>query len=110
MPDLFYRSLGEHIMSIIERRTSPGPDVVTCELDDGLVVLCLRRKMYYNLDAPGRVIWEALDRGMRVESATEALSKEFAVDSDTAQQDTIALVSSLVDAGLIEFETSGADA
>ncbi|MDT0346395.1 lasso peptide biosynthesis PqqD family chaperone [Streptomyces litchfieldiae] len=83
-----------------------SPDVVTCDTDDGLVLLDSRRGRYWQLNATGAAIVRGLLAGAAVERIATELSRKQPVTADRAAEDIRTLVDQLTRARLIEGENA----
>lgn len=80
-----------------------SPDHLAAELDDELVLMCIRNGKYFSLDTIGADIWQRLNGQVVVGELCLALSKEYDADSDTIFRDVRALLEQLAAKGLIEI-------
>ena len=78
------------------------PDVLCRELDGELVLLELRRGIYYGLDAVGMRVWQLLGDERPLDEIVACLMAEYEVDAAEAAADVQALVGTLCDHGLVE--------
>ncbi|UED85401.1 lasso peptide biosynthesis PqqD family chaperone [Streptomyces profundus] len=78
------------------------PDVVSCDTEDGLVLLDSRRGRYWQLNATGAAIVRGLLGGATVERIAAELSRKQPVTADRATEDIRTLVDQLTRARLIE--------
>jgi Coenzyme PQQ synthesis protein D (PqqD) len=83
-----------------------SPDVVSCDTDDGLVLLDSRRGRYWQLNATGAAILRGLLSGAAAERIAAELSAKQPVSADQAVEDVVALVAQLTRAHLIEARTA----
>lgn|SRR5690554_3115259 len=81
------------------RAYAPAPGVVVTDLGDELILLDPARGEMFALNATGRCIWGALDRGL--EAAVRALVTAFEITAEQAAADARALVDDLLRAGLL---------
>lgn len=85
-------------------RVATPHEVVTRPLDGELVLLNLDTETYFGLDEVGTRMWEVLSSAATVEAAFQQLSAEFDVDPATLRKDLEALLTELVEGGLVELE------
>lgn len=62
------------------------PDVVWTDLEDGGILLHLRTKRYYSLNAVGQSIWRLLDAAEGPSDLIRGLTMEYAVDATRARE------------------------
>jgi hypothetical protein len=86
-----------------DRRVAIPPDVLVQELDGESVILDVARERYFGLDRIGTHMWVALTTLDSIEAAYESLLAAYDVDSDLLRQDLLALVTELVDHGLVDL-------
>jgi coenzyme PQQ synthesis protein D (PqqD) len=79
-----------------------SPDVVSCDTDDGLVLLDSRRGRYFQLNATGAAILRGLLSGAGAERIAAELSRKQPVSADQAAEDIDLLVAQLTRARLVE--------
>lgn len=79
-----------------------SPDHLVAELDDGMVLMCIKNGKYFGLDAVGADIWNKLGGRVVVADLCAALKKEYGADPDTIFRDVCALLEQLLEQGLIE--------
>lgn len=75
---------------------------VSCPVDDGVAVLDLRTNTYFALDAVGAVVWAQLAAPATIDALVAAVTAQYDVDVATATTDVVALVESLIEAGLAQ--------
>ncbi len=85
-------------------RVSTPSHVLTRPLDDELVLLNLDNENYYGLDEVSARMWEVLSASPSVEVGVAQLLTEYDVEPDRLRADVQALLSDLVDNGLIELK------
>jgi hypothetical protein len=86
-----------------EQKATPDPDVVITELENQeAVLLHLRTKHYFTLNATGLRIWQLLVEGLSFNAISERLSEEFDVTPAKAQESVLKLISELDAEKLIE--------
>ena len=78
-----------------------GDDTIFRELNGEAVLLQLEAGMYYGLDPVGTRLWELIaDHGELRKVHAQAV-QEFDVAADTLERDLLALITQLVDRGLV---------
>ena len=78
---------------------------VSGSLQDGeMVILSLKNSVYYGLDPIGARIWDLLQQPRTVGEVQEILLNEYEVEPERCSQELSALLSELLDHGLIEFK------
>ncbi|MGP4110995.1 lasso peptide biosynthesis PqqD family chaperone [Streptomyces sp. 4N509B] len=79
-----------------------SPDVVSCDTDDGLVLLDSRHGRYWQLNATGAAILRALLDGAGARHVAAELARRQPVSAERAARDVDALVAGLTRARLVE--------
>jgi Coenzyme PQQ synthesis protein D (PqqD) len=79
---------------------------VSCNLNDEVAILNLKSTLYFGLDGVGVYIWQELSEPRVVSELCKAVLDRFDVDEDRCHADVIEFLTTLGDAGLIDFETS----
>jgi hypothetical protein len=77
------------------------------EFGDEIVVVDVRRGVYFSLNAVGNVIWKALAAGASIAAAIDVVVAAFDVDAEVARADTERLVAQLREARLLIDEGVG---
>lgn len=83
---------------------SVSSEVLVQEVGGEAVLLDLASEQYFGLDAVGTRIWELLAETPRLQDVATHLCTEFDATSATIEQDLLALVSQLADAGLVKVQ------
>ena len=98
-------------MSIsLSSRITACKNQVSAELDGEAVILSLDSGTYYGLNESGAVIWQFLqEEPRRVHEIRDALLAEYDVEADRCEQELLALLQSMADAGLIEVQDEATD-
>ena len=87
----------------LDQQVRPHPDVVATELkDQETVLLHLKDKVYYSLNATGTRIWQGLKRNLPLRQISQELQAEFAVEPDKAERSVLDLVEELFQQHLVE--------
>jgi len=76
-------------------------DVLTAHLAGEAVLLDLRTKQYYQLNATAAVIWTSLEKALEPPQIVNALVDEFAIDAATAQAEMERVIADLRARGLV---------
>lgn len=76
-------------------------DVVAREVGDETMLLDLASGTYFGLNPVGGLFWKMLEEGRALAEARAALLEEFDVDEATLDQDLSALLTDLVEKGLV---------
>ncbi len=82
-------------------RLRPSSDVLVQETGDEAVLLDVAGEYYFGLNPTGLRVWRLLEGGSDLRGVCDALHAEYAVDAAQIEQDVLALVGRLVDAGLV---------
>lgn len=75
--------------------------VATADTDYGVVVLNQDSGEYWNLNPTGALVLRSVLESGGIDVAVSAMTKEYAVDTDTAEADARALLSDLLSAGVL---------
>lgn len=84
-------------------------DVVFQEVSGETVLLDLNSESYFGLDEVGTRVWALINEGRAVDEMISTLLDEYDVDRATLEADVAALVTSLLEAGLVVESTTCAD-
>jgi hypothetical protein len=76
-------------------------DVLTAHLEGEAVLLDLKTKSYYRLNATAARIWKGLEQALEPPQIVDALVDEFAVDASTARAETGRVIENLRGRGLV---------
>lgn len=76
---------------------------VSCQIDDEVAILDTERSLYFGLQGAAVQIWDALDEPRSVAELCDRLVATFAVSRAECEADTIGLLASLQEQGLIEI-------
>ena len=76
-------------------------DVLTAHLSGEAVLLDLKTKQYYQLNATAARIWQGLERGLEPPRIVQTLAEQFAVDTATAQAEMERVLADLRARGLL---------
>ena len=77
-------------------------DQVSCSLGAEAAILNTKQGIYYGLDPVGAQIWQLLQTPSKVADIQAILVREYDVEPERCQRDLLALLSDLLEAGLIE--------
>ena len=89
----------------VVRRTE---EQVSCNLNDEVVVLNLQNSLYYGIDDVGACAWEAISEPKPVGEICKKVAEEFGVTVEQCRDDIIGFLEKLEKAGLVKFESEGA--
>ena len=78
------------------------PDVVWTDLEDGGILLHMRTKRYYSLNAVGQSIWKLLDDTESPLDLVRGVTMEYAVDATRARESVARFLLELDHARLLE--------
>jgi hypothetical protein len=84
-------------------RYRPSPDVMLSTVNDGAVLLHLKRGIYFGLNSVGADIWNMLNTAIEGEACVAELVASYEIDAKTAADDYKSLIAELLEQGLIEF-------
>lgn len=77
-------------------------DQVSCSVDDEVAIVHVRVGIYYGLDPVGARIWELIATPRRVRTVRDTLVAEYQVDARRCEDDLLALLQTMAEAGLVE--------
>lgn len=75
--------------------------MVTSKIDDEIVMMSIEKGEYYGLDETGTYIWEMIENPVTVENLVQHLMKEFEVETEQCQNDTLDFLNDLHEKGLL---------
>lgn len=78
---------------------APAPGVVATDLGDEVILLAPASGEMFSLNATGRCVWFALERGL--DAAVDALVERYDVSRERAGEEAAALLDALLAAGLV---------
>ena len=78
-----------------------SPEVVFRDVQGEEVILDLKSGIYFGLDEVGALIWKLLAEGAAVSKIVEALTAEYRVSEEKAEEDILRLVKELRRKGLL---------
>ncbi len=76
---------------------------VSCQINDEVAILDLKRSLYFGLEGTGVQIWDALEQPCSLTELCDVLIKGFDVSSADCQADVAQLLSALSEEGLVEI-------
>jgi hypothetical protein len=80
--------------------------VVDTSLEGETVLLHLKSKLYFGLNATGSRIWSGLKERLTLEQISCRLQQEFGIDSEHAEHSVLTLIDELLRQQLVEAEPS----
>lgn len=83
-------------------RYKPSPDVMLSTVEDGAVLLHLKRGIYFGLNPVGADIWDMLNKNLDAETCVAQLVASYDIDATTAAGDYKTLIEELLEQGLID--------
>lgn len=83
----------------MELQTSP--DVLAAKLATDTVLLDMRTKNYFQLNATAARAWQALERGLSEDQVVDELCAEFDAPRETVEAEIRQLLEALMDRGLV---------
>jgi len=78
------------------------PNVVSCDLADGVALLDLRSSTYYSTNPVGAYVWTLLSEPQPVSRICDAVSDQYEVDAAQCLRDVTALLQGLAEADLVK--------
>ena len=85
-------------------RVQPSPQAMLQITGDEAILLDLRSEHYFGLDPVGTRLWQLLSVDPELGAAHGALLAEYDVTAERLEQDLLALVAQLADAGLVTVD------
>lgn len=76
--------------------------ILVQNLDEDVVMANIDSGHYFGIDRTGRRIWELLESPATVTEICAGISREYAVDAATCEQEVLAFVNELAQEGLIQ--------
>jgi len=86
----------------VQARFSIAPDVVSCQLQDQTVLLDTRQGSYFTLNPVAAECWGLLGVSRGLDELTEQIAQSYEIDAAECRVDIAALLTELVDAGLVQ--------
>ena len=77
-------------------------DQVSSDLGEEVVILNLKKGMYYGLDEVGARIWNLIQEPKAVDEIRDLLLDEYDVEPERCERDLLALLEELVAENLVE--------
>ena len=91
------------------RRWTIAEDVRSRRIASETVILRLDTEQYFGLSGVGSRLWELLGPGTEVDRAVDVLVSEYEVDPALVRADVHALLSHLVESGLVDVAAEPGD-
>ena len=89
-------------MTTLDQKLRLHPDVVDTKLEDEVVLLHLKSKLYFSLNLTGGRIWQGIKEDLSLKEISARLQTEFAVEAEQANRSVLALVDELSQQQLVE--------
>ncbi|MDC0584467.1 PqqD family peptide modification chaperone [Bacteroidales bacterium] len=70
-------------------------------IDDEAVMLNIKHSQYIGLDSIGTIIWNKLDKTMKIENIILELTNEYSVSYDDCKSDTLDFIENMLEKELI---------
>lgn len=83
-------------------------DILTQYIADETVLLDLKTEKYFSLDEVGTHIWQLLQEQKKLQKILSNMLKEYDVEEKQLQDDLLAFLEQLLEAGLITLESEKA--
>jgi hypothetical protein len=77
---------------------------MSCGLDDEVVILSIKKGVYYSLNPCGNRIWSLIQKPVTVRKVRDTLLEEFDIDKETCEKDLLSLLSCMKKEGLVVIE------
>jgi hypothetical protein len=88
----------------LDRRVAVPEGVLFQELDGEAVLLDLATETYYGLDDVGTRMLRVVTSAPTLDDGIASLAAEYDVPAETLRRDVLALVTSMVERGLLELD------
>lgn len=92
----------ENSQTILEHRFKRTPGILSCKLDQALVLLDVSQGLYFSLDEVGAFVWELLENEQDLESLSGQVGQAFDAVPLTMRAELGAFVSDLAAQRLIQ--------
>jgi hypothetical protein len=89
-------------MTPLDQTIRVHPDVVDTKLEEEIVLLHLKSKLYYSLNQTGARIWQGIKDNLTLQEISERLQAEFAVEAEQANRSVVSLIDELTQQQLVE--------
>jgi coenzyme PQQ synthesis protein D (PqqD) len=93
----------------MQTRVRVSAQHASCDLHGQVVILDLQKGFYYGLEEIAARIWHLLEQPRKVLEIRDAIAAEYDVTPQRCEQDLLAFLDNLDEAGLIECERSDAE-
>lgn len=87
----------------LESTISQIDDIVASDIEDEKVMMSIEKGEYFGLEPIGSRIWEMVESPVKVSAIIDALLGQYDVDRETCQQDVLAFLVELDEAGIIQI-------
>jgi hypothetical protein len=87
-------------------RVRATSDQVSSELGVEVVILHVKKGMYYGMDEVGVLIWKKLQASCTVSDIIASVMTEFDVDAQQCERDVLRILSELIEAQLVQVEAA----
>ncbi|ABK97688.1 lasso peptide biosynthesis PqqD family chaperone [Pelobacter propionicus] len=87
-----------------ESLVSQVKDIVASDIDDEKVMMSIEKGNYYGLDPVGSRVWELMEKPIKVSELIGALLGRYEVDRQTCEEDVLAFLRELHEAGIVRIE------
>lgn len=84
-------------------------DFITSTVDDELVMMSLKKGIYYGLDAIGSQIWEHIAEPISINALCHKLTDQYEVDSAQCQEDVLAFLNEMLNENMIHVVSQSAE-
>ena len=78
-----------------------SPEALFSKVDDEVIIMSLASDRYIGLDPVGSRIWELLSNPLTLDELCAQLLEEYNVDASVCRQDTLELLETLRNKGLV---------
>jgi Coenzyme PQQ synthesis protein D (PqqD) len=92
--------------SLLDGRAFVTPSVLCKDLGDEAILLDLTTETYFGLNAAGSRLWKLLTTSPTIRDAFEVMLEEYDVVPEELLRDMTALITDLVDRGLLKTENA----
>ena len=82
------------------------PNQVSSEVGSDTVILDFQQGVYHGLDEVGTFIWKQVQSPVKVVDVRDRILEEYEVNAEKCEQDLLALLTRLLEQGLIEIPSA----
>jgi hypothetical protein len=84
----------------------PTAPIAARPISDGVILVNLESGQCWELNSVGALIWDRLSQGDSLDSISRVVAHTYSIDIEMARGDTEALLSNLVEQGIVEVPSA----